>query len=217
MASRARAFLDSLRRRAERALTRVRTLHGLRVEVFNQRADIDDERLFARVDEALGLIASADPRRFRRLARDLRVVHVRRGMTRGAYVHPTRTCILDNTFVANPAFTAAEVAACIVHEAMHARIACMGVRRRVEDLPREERLCRRAEIAFAERVPDGAAAQPVIARASAALELRDDDVAPAIDYAEVRRRVAAADLAALRAPRWYKRWIARRLGVTLPE
>lgn len=203
-----------LRQRLERALTKVRTLHGMRVEVFNQRADIDDERLFARVDEALGTIVRADPRRFARLARDLRVIHVRRGMTRGAYFHEGRVCVLDNTFVANPQFSATEVAACIVHEAMHARVAVMGVRRQPGLLPKEERLCRKAEIAFASRVPDGA---PVVARATAALESRDADVAPAIDYAEVRRRVAAADLQAMRAPLWMKRLIARRNGIALPD
>lgn len=205
-------FVQHVRQRLERTLTKVRTLHGMRVEVFNQRADIDDARLFARVDEALGMIARADPRRFARLARDLRVIHVRRGMTRGAYYHEGRVCVLDNTFVANPQFSATEVAACIVHEAMHARVAVMGVRRLPGMLPKEERLCRKAEIAFAARVPDGA---PVLARATAALHARDADVAPAIDYAEVRRRVLAADLQAMRGPTWLKRIIARRNGITL--
>lgn len=200
--------------RVEAALTQVHTVHGLRVEVFNQRADIDTALLLERTEAALGLIASVDPRRFRRLARDFRVLRVRRGFTRGAYYHDERACVLDNTFVANPAFTTAEIAACIVHEAMHARIACMGVRRRPADLAREERICRRAEIAFAERAPD---AERVIARAAAAIELHDADVAPSIDMAEVQRRVLAADLAALAAPRWYKRWLARRAGIVLPE
>lgn len=209
-----RRFRLWLVRRMEAALTQVRTLHGLRVEVFNQRADIDTETLFERTDAALGLIASTDPHRFRRLARDFRVIHVRRGFTRGAYYHDGRMCVLDNTFVANPAFTTAEVAACIVHEAMHARIACMGVRRRAEDLPREERMCRGAEIAFAERAPGG---ERVIARAAAAMAASDDDVAPRIDVAEVQRRVLAADIAAMTAPRWVKRIVARRAGITLPD
>lgn len=195
----------------ERLLTKRRTLHGIPVEVFNRRADIEDERLFARLDEALALVARTDPRRLRRMRRDLSVLHVRRGMTRGAFVPATRACILDNTFVANPQFSATEVAACIVHEATHARVHAMGVRR--GDLPKEERLCRKAEIAFATGLPDG---DRVVARAGAALVSRDDEVAPAIDYAEVRRRVLAADIAALRAPGWVKRWLAWRAGVVLP-
>ena len=201
-------------RRVEAAFTQTRTLHGIPVEVLNQRADIDTEVLFERTGAALAMIAASDPRRFRRLARDLRVIQVRRGFTRGAYYHDGRRCVLDNTFVANPAFEPVEIAACIVHEAMHARIACMGVKRRPEQLPREERMCRRAEVAFAERAPGG---ERVLARAAPALELADDDVAPSIDFAEVQRRVLAADLAAMQAPRWLKRWIARRNGIALPE
>jgi hypothetical protein len=100
---------------------------------------------------------------------------------------------------------------------MHARVAAMGVRRDARDAAsraHEERICRKAEIAFAELTPEGA---PVIARAAAALVSRDDDVAPTIDYAEVQRRVLAADLAAAPVPAWVKRWVARRRGLTLPS
>src|SRR5690349_19682543 len=134
-----------LERRLERTLSRERTIHGVRVVVYNRRADIDEETLFARTEAALALVARVDPRRFRRLSRDLAVLHVRRGFTRGAYYHATRACVLDNTFVANPRFAVTEVAACLVHEATHARIAAMGVRRDGDAAARahEERICRR--------------------------------------------------------------------------
>ena len=205
-----------IERRLERALTREQVMHGVRVTVYNRRADITEAQLFERIDAALALIARVDPRRLRRLARDFSVLHVRRGFTRGAYYQQTRACVIDNTFVANARFSVTEIAACIVHEAMHARVAAMGVRRDTSDdaaRAHEERICRKAEIAFAARAPDGAA---VLARARAAFESRDDEVAPTIDYAEVQRRVMAADLAAAPLPAWLKRWIARRRGLTLP-
>ena len=210
MLRRLRQWID---RRIERRLTRTRTLHGITVTVMNRRTDIDEETLWARTDAALALIATVDPRRFRRMARDFSVLHVRRGFTRGAFYQQSRACVLDNTFVANPQFTITEVAACLVHEAMHARVQAMGVTRGRDDRAHEERICRKAEIAFAERAPDG---ERVIARARAALESVDTDVAPTIDYAEVQRRVMAADLAASPAPMWLKRWVARRQGLTLP-
>ena len=206
-----------IERRLERALAREQVLHGVRVVVYNRRTDITEAQLFERIEAALALIGRVDPRRLRRLARDFSVLHVRRGFTRGAYYQQTRACVMDNTFVANPRFTITEIAACIVHEATHARVAAMGVRREASDdatRAHEERICRKAEIAFAERAPDGA---PVIERARAALESRDDEVAPTIDYAEVQRRVLAADLAAAPLPAWLKRWIARRRGLALPS
>src|SRR5215217_9340696 len=154
-----RRFTAWLERRIERTLTRERTVHGLRVTVYNRRADIDEAQLFERTEAALDLIARVDPRRFRRLCRDFAVLHVRRGYTRGAFYHDSRACVLDNTFVANTGFSITEVAACIVHEAMHARVTAMVSRRVPSDEARahEERICRKAEIAFAERAPDGAA------------------------------------------------------------
>jgi hypothetical protein len=67
---------------------------------------------------------------------------------------------------------------------------------------REERLCRKAELELGLAVPDGG---PVVERALASLELDDQDVAPAIDWALAGRRVAAIDRAAAGAPAWLRR------------
>jgi hypothetical protein len=66
----------------------------------------------------------------------------------------------------------------------------MGVGACVDRAAREERLCRRVELAFGRQVPGGEA---VVARALESLELDDGDVAPAIDWALARRRVSEAD------------------------
>ena len=90
----------------------------------------------------------------------------------------------------NPRHTLAEIAASIVHEATHARIAA-----RCGPLPqsyraREERLCRQAELEFGLAMPGGAV---VVERARQALSMTDRDVAPVVDWTEGARRVAAAD------------------------
>ena len=54
---------------------------------------------------------------------------------------------------------------------------------------------------------------PVVERALASLASADDEVAPAIDWEVAGRRVAEVDIAALQAPDWMKRAIARRAGL----
>ena len=83
-----------------------------------------------------------------------------------------------------------EIAASIVHEATHARVAswCGGTVQ--DDRHREERLCRRSELEFGRALPNGAV---VVARALNSLAMENHDVAPDIDWAEAARRVADAD------------------------
>jgi DNA-binding transcriptional regulator YdaS (Cro superfamily) len=91
------------------------------------------------------------------------------------------------------------VASSIVHEGMHARAHRMGVRPS-RDMAHEERICRRAELAFGLALPPALGA-PVVERALASLELDDRDVAPAVDWSEAMRRQAAIDEAARRGSR----------------
>ena len=97
-------------------------------------------------------------------------------------------CAVELTFVVNPTFNLAQVAATILHEAMHARLHTLGLA--LDDSPRQERFCRRAEIEFGALVPGG---EPVVQRARDALELADAEIAPVIDPALAARRVAAVD------------------------
>jgi hypothetical protein len=77
---------------------------------------------------------------------------------------------------------------------MHARAHNMGVHPGRE-MAHEERICRRAELAFGRALPPELGA-PVIERALATLTMDDDDVAPRIDWQEARRRQDAIDRAA---------------------
>lgn len=169
-------------------------LRGIDVVVDNTRPDIATPDVLERLDEALGLIERYQPWRLRHLRRDLRRIGVVRFPCRGAYLPAEGTCITELTFLARRDITAAPVASSIVHEGMHARAHRMGVHPD-RDLAHEERICRRAELAFGLSLPPEIGA-PVIERALASLELSDTDVAPAVDWSEAMRRQAAVDRAA---------------------
>ncbi len=173
----------------------LRTVHGLPVRILNTRPDIDTARVVERLSAALDLVAAYAPRVYRRLPVDLAGFVVERFACRGAYFPDTRLCLVELTFTVNPAHGLPEIAASIVHEATHARVATWCGTTPPEARAREERLCRRAELAFGLAAPGGAV---VVARARASLELDAAGVAPRVDWAEAARRVAAADAAARR-------------------
>ena len=170
---------------AERHLIR-----GFPVTVINTRSDIATAQVVQRLTEALDLIAAYAPRRFRRMRRDLTGLLVRRFPCRGAYFPGEGECLVELTFTVNPRHALAEIASSIVHEATHARIAKMCGHLPQAYRAREERLCREAELEFGLALPDGAG---VVERARWAMALSDQDVAPAVDWAEGARRVAARD------------------------
>ncbi len=176
------AFRD--RYDATRSVKRV--VDGVPVWFLNERDDIDNTQLEARLGEALALIGRHMPHNLRRLRRDVTCIWVKRWPNRGVFFHDTRIMVIDTTFVVNPTFTLAQVAATILHEGVHARITAMRVNRRYTNMADEERLCRRAEIAFGELATGGA---PVVARAREILGMTDDEVAPGIDLAVAEARL----------------------------
>jgi hypothetical protein len=123
-----------------------------------------------------------------------------------------RICLVELTFAVNREFSTAQVAATILHEAMHARLAKLKLPADVRNRAREERFCRRAEIEFGSLVPGG---QPIVERALTTLQSTDEEVAILLDDALAAKRIAQADLEALRAPKWLKRTLARRRGAHL--
>jgi hypothetical protein len=109
---------------------------------------------FIRVQDALSVIKACDPLRYAQLKRDLERIWVLVIAGGAARFDPTIwTCILDPRSVANK--TTEEVAACIVHEATHARLWRMGFRYQEEIRARIEAVCFRRELAFAQKIPDG--------------------------------------------------------------
>lgn len=173
------------------------TLHGFPVAVINERPDISTSQALTRLYEALDLIRQYAPRRLRRLSHDVAEIWVRRFPCRAAFYPEPRTCLIELTFLVNPRHSAAEVAASLVHEGVHARIARVGAVAAGQDgKAREERLCREAELEFAQAIAGVPGSDVVLARAQQSLLLADQEVAPEIDWSLAARRVAEADRAA---------------------
>jgi len=170
-------------------------VRGLPVVVNNTRPDIDTVDVLARLDRTLALIERYVPHHFRRLKRDFAYIVVQRFACRGAYFHEQRACLVELTFTVNPDFSDAEVAATILHEAMHARLHQLGFPLEMEDRARQERFCRRAEIEFGLLVPNG---ERVVERAAWTVDQSDEDVAPVIDPNLAAQRIAEVDREALR-------------------
>jgi len=190
-----------------RAATTSTTVRGLPIVVHNTRPDVATVDVLRRLDEALALIERYAPHHFRRLRRDFDRILVQRYACRGAYLPEAHTCLVELTFTVNRDFTPSQIAATILHEAMHARLHRAGVPLEMADRARQERFCRKAEIEFGKAVPDGAR---IVERALAAHHAPDQDVAPVIDPALAESRIAEADRRALGTSSWLERLIARR-------
>ena len=171
-------------------------IRGFQVIVENSRPDIATPDVLARLGDALGLVERTQPWRLAHLRRDVARFWVVRYPCRGAFFPDSRTCMTELTFLARRDITPAPVAASILHEGMHARVHARGLGG--VDLPREERICRRAELDFGMALPPDLGG-PVVERARASLELADEDVAPAIDWSVAMARQEAIDRAARRS------------------
>ncbi len=170
-------------------------VRGIPVVVDNTRPDIDTSNVLARLDRTLALIERYVPHHFRHLKRDFAYIVVQRFACRGAYFHEQRACLVELTFTVNPDFSDAEVAATILHEAMHARLHRLGFPLEMEDRARQERFCRRAELEFGALVPNG---ERVVERAQWTVGQSDEDVAPVIDPDLAAQRIAEVDREAFR-------------------
>jgi hypothetical protein len=170
-------------------------VRGLPVVIDNTRPDIDTAQVVARLERTLELIERYVPHHFRHLKRDFAYIIVQRFACRGAYFHEQRACLVELTFTVNSDFSDAEVAATILHEAMHARLDRLGFPLEMEDRARQERFCRRAEIEFGLLVPGG---RRVVERAQWSSDLSDEEVAPVIDPTLASARIAAVDRQVLR-------------------
>ena len=174
----ARGQEDRLRAASER-----RRIHGLDVWLVNDGQFADSETLFARTTAALQLIADHAPWRLRAMRRDFaRVLVIRQDGCR-ALLDAMGSCSLDTYFVAT--FPPEQVASSMVHEGVHARVRRSGRQPPRDLIAWEERLCRKAELAFGLRLPNGAA---VVERARASLTLSDHEIAPLAGEIRLRGR-----------------------------
>jgi ankyrin repeat protein len=128
-----------------------RTVGGLVVAV--QRGARRRERWFEAISQALKLIARSAPREFARVARYLTAVVVVPAMRpSGSFFGGV--CLLDEDLLSWSRDPIEEIALTLVHEATHARLSELGFGRAKGVLRvRIERVCLRAEIDFARRIP----------------------------------------------------------------
>jgi hypothetical protein len=197
-------FVQHIRDWLESRLPEAYVIRGIRVVVENTRPDIRTSDVLSRLDEALGLIERYQPWRLAHLRRDLAEIRVMRYPCRGAYFPDERVCMTELTFLARRDITAAPVASSIIHEGMHARVSRMNARlggqwQYAKDRAREERLCRKAEVAFGRALPPALGA-PVVERALACLASADEEIAPSIDWSVAHARQELADLEASPLP-----------------
>jgi hypothetical protein len=108
------------------------------------------------VRNALGLIKTHDPVRYRRLTRDLKRIWVTRdGGPVAHFAYRLDACVLNTRFVLSQDSTPELIAAAIVHEATHARLWGYGIGYDEELRSRVEAVCIRRELAFCAKLPDG--------------------------------------------------------------
>ena len=203
---RALDLLAALHRRATRV---TREVHGMPVVVENPYPNIDNDFVLGRLDAALALIERQQPNRYAHFRRDVRKLWITRYPARGVYFPGERTVMAEVTFLNRPDISTAQLAASILHEGVHARVHRMGVRlgfSRKWPMADEERLCRRAEIAFARTLPPAEAA-PVLARAEAVIrpDTSNEAAAPTVDWREAHFNKFAADVEQMQVPAWARR------------
>src|SRR3984885_9658165 len=96
----------------------------------------------SRVEDALALIKQYSPLDYARIIRQLERIWVAVGPREVAhYERSLNACVLNQRFVADPATTVEKLAAVIVHEATHARLARCGIEYKLEQRTRHEAVC----------------------------------------------------------------------------
>jgi hypothetical protein len=179
------------------------SVRELAVDIVNSRPDIPTTLVLSRLDAALALIEQYQPWRLRHLRADIAGLLVVTFPSRGAYLPADRIVITELSFLGRTAeFTPAVIASSILHEGVHARIdrmrANLDMRQHPPEPARDERICRRAELAFGYALPTPLGA-PVIRRALDSLALSDAEVAPAVDWTAANEAKARADREAIDA------------------
>jgi hypothetical protein len=132
-------------------LSRNTRVDGLWVGVFMEERGAE---ILKRLVEALQLIKSCDPYRYRRVLREIERIWAHPLPWEWAIWLPAlKRCVVDPRFVlsASPSL----IASAIVHEATHAAMdqRHIGYSEQLRD--RVEKVCMRQELAFAAKIPDG--------------------------------------------------------------
>jgi hypothetical protein len=185
-------LLERILRWGRARLTTEHQIEGFSVLYENLRPDIDESIVLERFVEALKLIQATQPWRFAHMRRDVTQFWIVRYPVRGMFSPASRTVMTELTFLARRDIGPATVASSILHEAVHARIHAMNLRPESRHRDREERICRRAELAFGLALPPEVGA-PVVARAQESLDAPAGELDFPIDWQAAQKGMLAAD------------------------
>src|SRR6266404_3234344 len=162
--------------------------------------------ILVKLERSLGLIAQYSPVQNRRVQCNLARLFVFRIPPNLAEYHPnSRMCFIDCDYLISKKLLPEELAMTIVHETTHANLTRRGFGYDPATRSQVERICVRAEIAFAKRLPDGASL------AQSAIASLDRGEAFWSDEEFLQRDLKA--LRTLNMPAWFIRlaeWGARR-------
>lgn len=131
------------------------TCRGFEVSFSSMDDDISVAAAREKIDGALELIARHDPRRFRQLARVVKRIWVTRlAGPWGQYHWRTKTCAIDDKYLARETVDSLRVASILVHEGTHGWLYQLGIDYVAPNRARIERICVRSELAFMSRFPE---------------------------------------------------------------
>jgi hypothetical protein len=143
------------------ALSHGRRVDGLTIGILGR--DRNDDPLLEHVETALMLIKQYDQKLYRQLHRDIKRIWIEPLLAAsGSFKRSTGTCNLDYQHVKSS--SAEVIASTIVHEASHAHPCLLKFGYPEALRYRIERICMRRQLAFAGKLPNGAAARAQVER-----------------------------------------------------
>ena len=171
-----------------------RTLYGITVGSLEAKEELMNIG-FEKIERALLLIKTYSPTRFTQVQRDVRRIFVLGDPTVvGRWHQDLQTCEIEAGYLSASETSDAAVACTIIHEATHARLMRWGFSYEESKRLRTERICFRAERAFARRLPNE---EEQVRRADEMLALDGEC------FSDAGRRAAMRDgLRTLGVPRW---------------
>jgi len=182
---------------------------GLWIGVASPHWDDDDKKLLSKVVSAVQLLATHDPKRFARIRRDLKRVFVFWiPGSWGRYFAPLDMCLLDTAFVADATTTPELLAATIAHEATHARLTKSGIGYDRSIQPRVERICLKAELDFAAKLPNAQRVREVAEASMAAA----DSYWSSPERAQRYRQAYMDAVERLPWPKWLRQLLKKRVA-----
>lgn len=115
----------------------------------------DDSEFIARTKQALDMIEQKDPRRFRRIQKELRYIANKELNMTGQYQHSIKCCFIDYgqyPFKTHPEWYLCLYAGLLVHEATHGMLYSKGIPYTRETREQIERICHREQFRCSVRI-----------------------------------------------------------------